>query len=89
MNCIKCLGSGWIEGMFHEMPCYLCDANGEVEAKTGNPVSKEIMVFVLRKRLKQKEAQVVYLESREISNDKNKGHWGEFKSVNGGKQRFD
>jgi DnaJ-class molecular chaperone len=88
-DCKKCLGRGWIKGMFHEIPCHPCDANGEVKAESGESLSKETMVFVLKKRLKQKEVQIAYLESLIQSDSKKKGHWDEFKSVNGGKQRFD
>jgi hypothetical protein len=89
VDCTVCNGKGQYKGMFYQMVCDACDGNGELDIETGESVSKETMVFVLKKRLKQKEEQIAYLESLTQSTSKNKGHWDEFKSVNGGKQRFD
>jgi len=87
VDCDECKGAGFFKGMFHEMPCDICDANGELHASTGEKISKETMIFVLRNRLKKKKLQLAwYAEKLPV---KEQGHWDEFKKVNGGRQRFD
>lgn len=75
--------------MFYEMVCDACDGNGSVDAKTEDKVSKEVMVLALRKELIKQGELVKYFKSNCTCKTEENGHWDEFKTVAGGKQRLD
>jgi len=89
VDCSNCNGTGKFKPMFYQMVCDPCDGNGEVDAKTGECVSKEIMVFVLRQRNAKLKLQFAHHKQNCSCKSKEQGHWDEFKTVNGGRLRFD
>jgi len=87
VDCDRCGAKGFIKGMFHQMICDRCDGNGALNAKTGETVSKEMMVLALRKTVAKQHRLIAWLKGK--IPEKEQGHWEEFKEVNGGLQRFD
>ena len=75
--------------MFHQMVCNTCDGNGSLNAKTGELINKEMMVFALKKENKRLKEVLAYLKSLCACEAKVKGHWDTFKSKFGGKNRGD
>ncbi len=71
------------------MVCDPCDGNGEVDTKTGECVSKEILVFVLRQRNAKLKLQLAHQKQNCSCKNKEKGHFDDFRTVNGGKLRLD
>ena len=88
-DCSNCNGAGWFKGTFHQMVCDPCDGNGEVNAKDGERVSKEVMVFVLRQRNIKLELQLGHQKQNCTCKGKEKGHFDDFKTVHGGRLRLD
>ncbi len=89
VDCNNCSGQGFFKGMFYEMVCDACDGNGSVDAKTGEVVSKELMVFALRKENAKLQSLLGHLKNLCTCKAKEQGHWDKFKSAFGGKKRFD
>jgi hypothetical protein len=75
--------------MFYQAVCDPCDGNGRVNAETKEAVSKEVIIFVLMKELKQAQAQLSFMKTECKCTVEDKGHWDTFKISNGGRQRFD
>ena len=69
------------------MVCDPCDGNGVFDKKTGDKVNKEFWVIELLKILKKKDLQIAWY--RQKLETQEKGHFEDFKIVNGGKRRFD
>jgi len=89
VDCSNCNGAGQYQGMFHQMICDACDGNGSLDAKTGELVSKEVMVLALRKENSKLKMLIFHLKQRFGSKGKEQGHFEEFKTVNGGRLRLD
>jgi len=89
MDCSACSGTGNYVGLYQKYPCDPCDGHGKLDAKTDQKVSKDRMIQVYRKKIKQLQMQVSHYRSQCDTSSKENGHWEEFKEVNGGRQRFD
>jgi len=87
VDCLTCSKTGMRPLMFSSTVCDPCDGNGVFDKETGDTVDKELWVIELLKMLKKKDLQIAwYKQKLEIQE---KGHFDDFKTVNGGKQRFD
>ena len=89
VDCSICNGAGQYQGMFHQMVCDACDGNGSLSAKTGELISKEIMVLSLRKERAKQKLLIAHLKQNCSCKNKEQGHFEDFKIVNGGRLRLD
>jgi len=89
VDCSICNGVGQYQGLFHQMVCDACDGNGSLNAKTGELVSKEMMVLALKKENSKLKVLIAHLKHRYSSKGKEQGHFEDFKTVNGGRLRLD
>jgi hypothetical protein len=52
-GCVTCNGKGTIQGLFHEMKCYDCDAAGLVDKETGEALPDDEAKLQLRLEIRR------------------------------------